>query len=254
MTPLEPLPMGDAARIVNDNVAKIGGTLRASGSVDGYFTNPNNERRVSYSLDGTLFHLQPCYVRFDLKKLGERQILFGSNDQSYWFYSKENDSYYCGRRGEDDDVPAEIPVRPDQIVEALGLTAIGDKDPAGGTVRRVQRVEADVQQILFVVLDENGRAVLEKEYWLDRYPPRLVRRVVFRDADGVVTMESFLDDYRPIASGGAMLPHRMAAEWPERGARMRFNVGSWSVEPQVAPGGPQFATPPECRTPRGATR
>lgn len=246
--PLPPIPMRDAVRIVNDNVGKIAGTLRASGSVDGYFTNPNNGRRVNYSLDGTLFHLAPSYVRFDLKKFGDRQILFGSNEENYWFYSKEDDRFYCGRQGESDNVPAEIPVRSDQIVEALGLTMIGEDAWGGRVIRRVQRVDLDVQQILFVEVGEDGQAVLEKEYWLDRYPPRLVRRVVFRGADGVVTMESFLDDYRPIAAGGPLLPHKMAAEWPEKGARMRFDVGRWSAEEQVVPGGAQFATPAECRS------
>ncbi len=243
MAPLPLLPLRDAVRIVNDNVARIGGTLRASGSVDGRFVNPDSGREVNYSLDGTLFHLAPHYVRFDLKKFGDRQILFGANDAYFWFYTREEDRYYCGRQGESDEVPEEIPVRPDQIVDALGLTTI-ESDGSGGRI--VQRVERDVQQILFLKTDDEGRTVLEREYWLDRYPPRLVRRVVFRNADGLTTMESFLDDYRPIDAEGAVLPYTMSAEWPDKGARMRFEVGRWSVEPQVEPTGPQFATPPEC--------
>ena len=88
--------------------------------------------------------------------------------------------------------------------------------------------------------------MLEKEYWLDRYPPRLVRRVMFRDADGVVTMESQLDDYRLLAAHGPLLPHQITAEWPKADARMRFRVDRWTPEEGVRPDGVQFAAPREC--------
>src|SRR3972149_5050597 len=80
---LDLIPTRDAAQIVNANAAKIKGTLRASGSVDGYFTTPEGRRR-NYHVDGTLFYLAPRYFRFDLKSIGDRQILLGSNDQYYW--------------------------------------------------------------------------------------------------------------------------------------------------------------------------
>ncbi len=247
LRPLDPIPMHAAATIVDDNIARIDGTVRASGTVDGYFTKPDGGR-MRYSLDGVLFYLAPTYVRFDLKKFGERQILFGSNEELYWFYSKEEGGFRCWDQDDADVAPEEIPIRPDQIVDALGLTPIGGGTDVNRRVeRRVQRVEADVQQVLFLEYGPTGDPVITREYWLDRFEPRLVRRVVFRDASGVVTLESFLDDYRAIDDAGPMLPHRMAADWPLNGARMQFHVGRWTVEREVVPGGPQFASPPDCR-------
>ncbi len=234
--------MASAVSIVNDNQARIHGTLRASGTADGYFTTPNG-RRYNYHLDATLFFLAPAYFRFDLKKFGDRQVLFGSNDERYWYYSKEDDTYLCGSHDGEDDLTSDVPVRPDQIIDALGLTSI-PADVAAANL--LQLVEEDYQQLLFVTRDDQGRPVLQKEYWLDRRAPRLVRRVIFRDSDGVVEMHSELDRYRRLAPGGPWLPHLILADWPKSGSRIHFRVGRWTAVEQVKPDSIQFATPREC--------
>ena len=241
--PFEPIPMRQAVRIVNRNAVRITGTLRAAGAVDGYFTT-EDERQQNYHVDATLFYLAPGYLRFDFKKFGDRQVLFGSNDTDYWFYTKEDDRYYCGRHAAVDDLPPDIPIRPHQIGDALGLGPIAED--CGGAGRPVQRVIDEYQQILCFVDDDQGRLLLEKEYWLDRYPPQLVRRVIFRDADGVVEMESRLDRYRSFWPDGPLLPGEMVADWPKTQAQMRFTVDKWSPVDQVKPGSIQFATPAEC--------
>ncbi|GAF91919.1 unnamed protein product, partial [marine sediment metagenome] len=151
---------------------------------------------------------------------------------------------YCGRHGATEDLPPDIPVRPDQIADALGLGPIAED--CGGAARPVQRVVDEYQQILCLVHDEWGDLVLEKEYWLDRFEPQLVRRVIFRDAHGVVEMTSRLDQYEPLGPGGPLLPRVMVADWPKTQARMRFRVDKWSPVDQVKPGSIQFATPDEC--------
>jgi hypothetical protein len=262
---LDPIPMDDAVRIVDGNIARISGTLRAAGAVDGRFTLADG-RTADFHLDGTLFYLAPRYVRFDLKRFGDRKFLIGSNADHYWYFDAEENSYRCGRHGDTgDQLLAEIPVRSDQIIDALGLTPIladhrDDPDAAlpgvpGGAgngeprprTRQVQRVVGDYQQVLFLVNDDQGHVALEKEYWLDRYWPRLVRRVVFRDPDGVVTMQSALDDYKPCGPSSPLLPHSMSAEWPDSAARLRFHVNTWSVIPEVGRDSVQFAAPRECR-------
>jgi hypothetical protein len=226
--PLDPIPTREAVGIVNANAAKITATLRASGSVDGYFTASNGRRR-SYHVDGTLFYLAPCYFRFDLKSLGERQILFGSNKEYFWVYSKEDGSYFCGHQGRDEELPTEVPVRPEQLIEALALAPVVDEDSATPHPIPARR-------------DFPTR----KEYRIDRDSPQFIRRVLFRDAEGVVTMQSSLDDYRALFPGGPVLPGSMIADWPTARAHMRFRVDKWTLVNQVLPGGPQFATPPEC--------
>ena len=224
---LDLIPTREAAQIVNANAAKITATLRASGSVDGYFTSPEGRRR-RYHVDGTLFYLAPRYFRFDLKSLGDRQILFGSNDEHFWFYSKQDDSYYCGHHGGGEGLPLEVPVRPDQLIDALALAPIVDAYSATPNPDAQDRFQA------------------RKEYRIDRESPQFIRRVLFRDVEGVVTMQSSLDNYRPLFPGGPVLPGSMIADWPTARAHMRFRVDKWTLVEQVRPGGPQFATPPEC--------
>jgi len=239
---LDPIPMQDAARIVNQNIEAIAGTLRAVGSVDGRFATHEGTRR-SFHADGTLFYHEPFFLRFDLKKLGDRQFLFGSNEERWWVYSKADEKHFCGRQGVPEDVPAGLPVQPDQIVDALGLTFIPED---GWITGPAQRVVEDYQQILFIALDDRDWPVIRKEYWLDRSTPRLVRRVIFRDENGVVEMESRLDDYRVLAPDGPLLPYAMEAVWPKSDAQMRLEVRQWALVDQVQPGDIQFATPSEC--------
>jgi hypothetical protein len=264
--PPNPITIDDAIRIANANTGKITGTLRASGSVDGKFTDADG-RSHSYHVNGVLFYLAPTYIRFDLKSFGDRQFLLGSNAERFWYYDKEDDRYRCGWHNESDELADALPIRPDQLVDALGLTPIPvlcvraerSLNPEKGNsssgsaptahVQCVQRVVDERQQILFLERDEEGRVILQKEYWLDRYPPRLIRDVVFRDADGVIEMRSELDQYRPLSPGGPMLPRVMAANWPKSKASIRFRINKWSLIERLGPDSVQFATPRECTMP-----
>ncbi len=233
--------------MVNANIASTDGTIRAVGPVDGHFTSPSGRKR-SFHLSGVLFYLAPSYLRFDLKSLGERQALFGTNDLDYWFYSKEDDRFICGPGRGDDNLLDDLPIQPEEIADAMGLRGIAIDESNGNTLGAVQRIVDDFQQILFVARDQFDEAILEKEYWLDRYPPNQIRRVLFRDRNGDVVMESELDDYQSINERGTLLPTMISARWVKTGAFIRFRVRSWAVFEQVKADGVQFATPPECAT------
>jgi len=241
---LEPLPLDEAIATVNANAARIGGTLRASGPVDGHFSTSAG-RRVSYQVDGTFFYLAPNFVRFDLKKLGDRQLLFGSNREAFWVYTKEDGRFFCGHPDDPQELPEGVP-RPDQIADALGLTPVQEDLSLDSLEFVSQRVESDHQELIFLERSPDGRAIVRKEYWLDRSLPRSVSRVVFRDPEGIMVMEALLRDYSPVGDRGAILPRDVVADWPRAGARMRFQITQWSEVPQIGPDGPQFATPREC--------
>ncbi len=240
--PLDPLSVGASIQLINANTSRIGATLRASGPVDGEATVEDG-RRTSFHADGVLFFLEPNFLRFDLKKFGERQFLFGSNADEYWVYSKQDGEFFCGRHEDPGELPPDLPLHPDRIADALALNPID----ASRDTPVAQRVVDDFQQLLFLSVDAFGNTVIEKEYWIDRYAPRVVRRVIYRDADGVVEMESHLDDYRIQDDGALYLPHRVEAMWPRAKMSLVFQVNQWRLVSQVRPDGPQFATPRECR-------
>lgn len=243
-----PMPMWKAVFHVNDNADRIGGTLRATGYVDGYFTD-NAGRRRTFHVDGVLFFLTPRYLRFDLKKLGDSQVLLGSNETDYWVYTKDADEWFCGRHGVLSDLPPDVPVRPDQLVEALGLNPIDIESDEGRARRPVQRITDAYQQLLFLEEDPFGGTVLTKEFWLDRHPPHLIRRIIFRDQDGRIEMDSRLGDFRPLEPGGPVLPSVMIAEWPKSAAQLKFKIRKWKRFEQVTPEAIQFRTPRKCGQP-----
>lgn len=248
--PVVTLPMVDAVAIVNENIARIPGTIRATGTVDGSFRDSDGRTR-RYSVDATLFYLAPSYLRFDLKSFGERQFLFGSNAEQYWFHNGRDGSFLCGRQGVENDFPPELPVQPYQIIEALGLTAVPTEHQTSDMFR-VQRIEGDYQQVLFVGRNPFGTEhapVVLKEYWLNGRQPRLVHRVLFRDPNGLVDMDAKLGDYQRVSPQGPWLPGSLDVDWPALGTSMEFRVAKWTVVEQVGPTSAQFETPEECLKP-----
>jgi hypothetical protein len=127
-TPLpDPVTIDAAVMRANRNLDRLTDTIRAVGFVDGYVTDPSDGGRVHFSGRAYFFYRRPGYVRFDLKVLGETQLLIGGNLERYWFYSQQaGDAYYCYRLDRTNapwETP-ELPLEPTQIVEALGFTPI----------------------------------------------------------------------------------------------------------------------------------
>jgi len=245
----EPMPIWKAIFHFNNNADRIRGTLRATGYVDGYFADNAGKRRT-FHVDGVLFFLSPRYLRFDLKKLGESQVLLGSNEMEYWVYTNDTDEWFCGRHGVPSDLPPDIPVRPDQLVDALGLNPIEVDREEDGLRPPVQRITDAFQQLLFVGKDDVfGSRVLRKELWIDRHPPHVIRRIIFRDHNGHIEMDSRLDDFRPLEPGGPLLPRVMTAEMPKSQAQLEFHIKKWKLFEQITPEAIQFRTPRQCGQP-----
>lgn len=246
--PLDALSMRHAVAIVNRNCDKIDGTLRAIGHVDGEFLTPEGNRR-SYHLDGILFFLSPRFVRLDLKFLGSRKFLVGSNAQWYWYVSDQEGQSHCAKHEEFEPGASTIPISPTQIPDLLGLSTISIGHEHDSKTVAVQRVVEEYQQILMLETGQDRRWFDRKEVWLDRAEPRLVRRVIFRDANGEVNVESVLSQYRAVGASGPMLPHVMTAHWPKTGETMRFSVKQWRVFQELGPDAAQFAAPDFCSSP-----
>ena len=98
--------------------------------------------------------------------------------------------------------------------------------------------------------DPRYGTVIETEYWVERYEPRLVRRVIIRDPSlGTVLMASTLDDYRHRDKEdptSPVLPHDIHARWPELKTDMHFTVLKWIEHEHVGPSAPSYQTPSEC--------
>ncbi len=230
--PLDPMPIEKTIRLVNDNLRGAQTGLRARGRVTADFTDPDGTRHRQF-LDGTLLIIPPNHVRFDMTVLGKTQILLGSNPDTFWFYLRPDDGTM--RWGHHDRVqsstPAGMPIRPDMIIEALGLSRL-DPDTTGPN-GPVQRIEAEYQQLVYLEHDEAGQGYIEREYWIERVPDGRTRRIVFRDRIGQVVMQSLLDDYRPLFANGPALPTTVTIDWPLERSGLTFHIRRWELEPRL---------------------
>ncbi len=237
------LPMESAIALANASTAGLPAGLQALGSARGHVTVDSHEKR-HFDCDANLLVIPPRHLRLDLQTLGQTQVLFGSNDQVYWLHVvPQVDTYWWGRYSQIEltDI-ANIPIRPDMIVEALGIAGlptdtIGSEGP-------FQRVEGEHQQLLFVTYDAEGQGRLYKEYWLSRRGSRQIEQIVFRDDYGREQMRSKLSDYRPLAGHpGPSLPHCVDVTWPERDAHLLLRVRTWKPQPILTPAHRAFVPP-----------
>ena len=240
--PLDPMPIDETIRAVNDNLPGAQAGLKARGRVTVDVTDASGARHRRF-LDGTLLIIPPRHVRFDMTVLGKTQILLGSNADAFWFYLRQDEGTL--RWGHHDRArhsqPAGMPIRPDMIIEALGLSRL-DRETAGPR-GPVQRIEPQYQQLLYLDHDEVGQGYIEKEYWIERVPDGRPRRILFRDPIGQVVMQSQLDDYRPIRTGGPQLPTAVTIQWPLERGGLTFHVRGWEFEPRLTSEAAAFVLP-----------
>ncbi len=232
-------PMAEAVRIVDDNQASLPSGLRAIGSAGGHFLDGDGVKR-HFDLDFKMQVRPGEAMRVVLAHpLAGDELRLGLNERKWWIWSRRpKEQQLEGDRADGGLIVAgNIPVRAEQLMQALGLEAIHSSDA-------VQRVTADVQQLIFVARDPaTPTPAIVKEYWLDRYEPRLIRKVVFCDDEGRVTFESFLDRYGPVQDGKGMLPRDVHIQWPDQGAEMKLRIRRWSADPKLTADHAAFVSP-----------
>lgn len=234
--------MQDAVAIVEANRALAADGLKAHGSVRGRFADDSGARR-HFDLEGRLQLIAPDHMRFVLENaFGGEELQIGMNDAKWWLIAHRPDErYFEGARQHDPDSDqpepiGTLPLRPESLIECLGLHPLSALGPA-------HRVVDDYQQLIFVVQTSQEAQFIEKEYWLDRYRPHLIRRIVFRDRHGRVTLSSDLDAYRAVGERGLLLPHRLRLSWPQDDAELTFRIARWREVPTMTTDHPAFVSP-----------
>lgn len=238
------IPISQAVNLVNRNDNLITTCLKAEGSAAGHFTDQAGRRRT-VDLRAVLQVIAPRHLYLTLKSgLGTEEMLVGSNQEQYWLHvRRDDDTYRHGTHAAGAPaMDAPLPLRPDLLIEALGLNPL--PTDTTGPDGPVQRIVAEHQQLIFLTYAANGQGLIRKEYWLDRREPRLIRRIIFRDAMGQVVMDSQLSDHGHLAgaSDGPLLPGRVRVEWPLDGGLLDFRIHRWSTNDR-RPDHPAFVAP-----------
>jgi len=242
--PAEWIPFHEAVYRVNANNARIDKAILGQGvSASGKFVDDEG-RTHSYLLGGSILLLKPRYLYMNLQHgLGETVIRAGSNAQRYWLWIKPRiDTLWWGKYEHLDKAdPEAMPLRPDQLIEALGIDEL--PEDTAGPEGPIYRVVPDYDQLLFIRYTPTNQGYIAKEYWLDRRRPYLIRRIVFRDTQGRVQMRSELSGHAPVAPSGPLVAKRIVIEWPQDEGVMRLSIGRWKWRQDVGPDSAAFAFP-----------
>lgn len=268
------VPMHEAIRQVNANNARLGhppGGIKAS-PVDatGQLRESRESSPRSFSLAGTLVFRKPKDLVLQLREgLGGSPVMqAGSNQHEYWLWVKpEINTLWWGlhtrdeapvqEREEDaatqpaasgpspDTRPAsgntpspatprdEMPIRPDHLIEVLGLSEL--PTDTTGPDGPVYRPEETRNVLIFLAYDADGQAYIQKEYYLDRAPPYLVREILFREADGRIQMRAALTEHAVVPTTNAYAPHRIRIDWPAADSWLELRLRRLMTPPEPFP-------------------
>jgi hypothetical protein len=246
-------PMADVVDQINRNNAALP-TLRATGNFEANVVDQGKKRFVNG--DVTVLYRRPAEVRLVGKKDIAGQIFdAASNGDQYWLIVKgEVDTMWHGAVANLNRVdPKEIPIRPDLLVEVLGLDEVNRSflDPPVPTMRFNN--DADAYMFNFNVRLPDRWAV-QKEVWYDRQT-KLPRLILLFDENGRVVVRTYLSNHQPVGNdtasgggGGADAPKvatRYQVFFPDTGTTLRIDLDNLALQggKPPAPNDRTFAFP-----------
>ncbi len=212
-------------------------------------TIPNKKKDPEFvNGDGVLMYQSPQSLRLiGNKALAGRVFEIGSNAERFWLtILPELDTMWWGEYSQIDTFdPADVPIRPDQLLAVLGVGPIDTEllhEPA--PVLRFNN-DADAYMLVWNVR-RTDRWVAQREVWYDR-ATKLPRSVLLFDADGRVTLRAFLSNHQPVETGQAGPKPRIATEYrlffPLTGAKMSFELSDMKISRGGLPNQRSFAFP-----------
>ncbi len=226
LPPQPPRELGDIVSAVDLNAALFDRPLWSQSATVSASITDDKGKEHAYNLEGNLLFQKPLSLRLDLRPgLGDQVMQIGSNSEEYWIWiepelktMKWGRQRYAGR-----PCSEHLTVRPDQLAAALGL--LGLPRPESGLIGPARKYGKTHDILCYLRPQEGGGLVFEREYWVERTPPHMVRVVLYRDALGRIAMSSVLDDYRPVWEGGPLVAHTISINWPADQGWLKLSLG-----------------------------
>jgi hypothetical protein len=222
------VPMHQVIQRVNANATAMDFLLKASAvSATGKIRNPGSDRLESFEANGTLYFRKPrnLLARLNHTLALDHTLEIGSNRDEFWYWEKlERRRYAYGRR--DEEVVGdteEVPIRPDYLVEILGLSELPvDTTGPNGPVFEVR---PDEYVLAFFDSDETGQLYYRKLLHIGRRLPHLVQSIVYYEPDGHPLICATLSDYKLVEQSSIQAPRRILIEQLRTGSWVRFEFG-----------------------------
>lgn len=237
---------------INANNSQIDRPLYASPvQVSAKFVDDRGHSH-SYVLEGGLLVRCPSDFRLDLRhSLSEPVMQVAANADEFWLWIRPETSTFWWGRFANVGKPCmdPMPLRPDELADVLGMRPLPTaRDGAVGPAR----IFGEKYDRLVYLRRAGDAFSVEREYWVERTPPFLVRLILFRDEMGRRSMNALLDDYRAAWSGGPLVAHKISVYWPQKAGkleegRLLLTIDRWTepnrissrafVRPESAPEG-----------------
>ncbi len=205
---------------VADLVANTNRNAEPVQALTAYAAVSDNASRVRGALDGTMVFERPRNFNLKLDGPGGRNyIKVGSNDQEFWFWSKDSEDHavLVGDYGPGGSVPPGLMFNPDWIVESLGLREIPADEAS-----RIKPEKTGYPNLL--VLDhyrDDGRGSTVLKRTVYDLTTRRIRNHIFYAPDRMTKLAVVTPtDYRPVAvnqdepatAKQVEIPHRLRLE------------------------------------------
>jgi len=249
----EPRPLEEIMESIHANGALLNRPLWSS-SVHVTADFPDNRGKShKYNLDGTLLYRKPRELRVDLRPaIGDPVMQIGSNADAFWIWVEPELQMMRWGKHEHVGKPCSgrMSIRPDQLVQSLGLQRLTSNDPTlAGPALTAAR---DYDKLTYMREYEPKRFCLDREIYVDRSPPFMIRVMRFFDTRGQESMRASLSEYKQAWANGPLVPHAMVFDWPQDGGRLSLEISK--VGPPTGAVNPRaFVMPDARRLPRGVT-
>jgi hypothetical protein len=215
-------PMSQVVQEINDNNAKIN-TLWARHSFEATLVDDKGKSRT-FSGDGYLLFMKPDNLLLTAGGI-IKYFEIGSNPQQYWFtaFPDEISTQWYGDKQRLTDAGAkQIPIRPDLLLEVLGVSSISDDFLAPPVP--TMRFNNDACAYMFTWNKPlTDRWVAEKEVWYD-HKTKLPKLILLFDANGRIILRAYLSDHKPIEGAGGMIATKYELFFPETKSQMSFHL------------------------------
>lgn len=223
-------PFAIIAPKINANDGAIP-TLRGAGDFQAWIKTKDHTDYIDGQL--TLLFQQPHSIRL----IGKKDFLgtifeIAANDERYWLISHPPDesqrAMWWGTFAKLDRArPSEIPIRPDLLIDVLGITPIGsDWLQSPSPVMKFDN-ERDAYVITWNELGSD-RWIAQKEVAYDRATLN-PESVLLYDANGRIVLRANLSEHKPIRRDNASAAAPKIATkydlfFPDTGSRLKFTL------------------------------
>src|SRR5688572_14795716 len=245
--------MADVVSAINENNRKLP-TLWMRHNLRAVIVDPDKrgDEGTKISGDGHIIYRSPRELLFRASAPTVNLFELGCNPDDYWLSIpfEKVDTMWWGRfkhLGKRCAKP--IPIRPDLILEVLGVFQINPDFTQAPTPTMRFVNEADAYVLSWIQRSaDSDRFVVVKEVWYDRRTTR-PRRVLLYDENGRVLLRATLSNFEPVEIDGAsrdewpQVATTYALVFPDTGTTMDIEVESAMLRRKNIPNDATFRRP-----------